>query len=404
MKKKLKLIAAALAAITALSCTSATAYADKLKTVDGVTYRYSDSGKVKGKYTGWAKNSKGNYYYQNGIKVKKNTTINGVRYKFDKTGLCLGKFTGFTKSSGSQMYYYDDQMNRQTYKMRRYWKNGKLVQNKWVKIGGKYHYFGIDGYEIVDGVDSKFVKQEISPNERLEAEAEYIKNVDPNSQMFAYLGTYGDKQVFVFTRENWVFRWGDVQSGRWLDEQIPLWYPGGYYLVIRTKDGFRNLGDYDRVKDETTGENRYKYMISADELIQIRYFLNCFMYDSGITSFEAPASNNPTLSDEARLRICEDYLNFKADSREWKGITAEELKVRYLGTYNGCEVVTVYPEEWEMTDDIQEIEIAGYTITLGSGSLTLMLHKDGTFTEIREAYEKGYLTKSDIKKIANYNK
>ncbi len=70
MKKKLKLIAAALAAITALSCTSATAYADKLKTVDGVTYRYSDSGEAKGKYTGWAKTSKGRYYYKDGVKLK----------------------------------------------------------------------------------------------------------------------------------------------------------------------------------------------------------------------------------------------------------------------------------------------------------------------------------------------
>ena len=67
-------MAATLAAVTALSCTSATAFADRLKTVDGVTYRYSDSGDVNGKYTGWAKTSKGRYYCKDGVKVR-NTWI-----------------------------------------------------------------------------------------------------------------------------------------------------------------------------------------------------------------------------------------------------------------------------------------------------------------------------------------
>ena len=70
MKKTLKLIAATLAAVTALSCASVNAFADKLKTVEGVTYRYTDSGEAKGKYTGWAKTSKGRYYYKDGVKLK----------------------------------------------------------------------------------------------------------------------------------------------------------------------------------------------------------------------------------------------------------------------------------------------------------------------------------------------
>ena len=44
MNIKFKALAAALAAVTALSCASVTAFADKLKTVDGIKYRYSDSG------------------------------------------------------------------------------------------------------------------------------------------------------------------------------------------------------------------------------------------------------------------------------------------------------------------------------------------------------------------------
>ncbi|MBP3854023.1 MAG: hypothetical protein IK990_00225 [Ruminiclostridium sp.] len=80
MKKSFKILAAALAAITAMSCTSATAFADKLKTVDGITYRYSDSGELKGTYTGWRNTSKGKFYYKNGVKLKnKWLKINGKR-------------------------------------------------------------------------------------------------------------------------------------------------------------------------------------------------------------------------------------------------------------------------------------------------------------------------------------
>ena len=133
MKNRLKFFAATFAAITAMSCTSATAFADKLKTIGGVTYLYSDSGSPKGEFTGWAKTSKGKYYYKNGVKIKMSTTINGIRYKFDKTGLCTGRFTGWTKSSLG----------------RRYWKNGVMYKNKWLKSNdGKYYYAGSNGYLV----------------------------------------------------------------------------------------------------------------------------------------------------------------------------------------------------------------------------------------------------------------
>ena len=81
MNIKFKALAAALAAVTALSCASVTAFADRLKTVDGVTYRYSDSGEAKGKYTGWAKTSKGRYYYKDGVKVR-NTWIKNKKGEY----------------------------------------------------------------------------------------------------------------------------------------------------------------------------------------------------------------------------------------------------------------------------------------------------------------------------------
>ena len=71
MKIHLKLLAASVAAVTALSCASVNAFADKLKTVDGIRYRYSDTGELKGKFTGWVTGKSGaKYYYKNGVKLK----------------------------------------------------------------------------------------------------------------------------------------------------------------------------------------------------------------------------------------------------------------------------------------------------------------------------------------------
>ena len=107
MKNLLKLTAAALAAITAMSCASLTSFADKLKTVDGTLYRYSDSGEQKGKYTGWVKTSKGRYYYKNGKMIKnKWLKLNGQpAYYLGKNGRAM---TGPVYLSNGALYHFDD--------------------------------------------------------------------------------------------------------------------------------------------------------------------------------------------------------------------------------------------------------------------------------------------------------
>ena len=107
MKKSFKLIAAALAAITAMSCTSATAFADKLKTVDGVTYRYSDSGEQVGKYTGWAKTSKGKRYYKNGVMYKNKwiKTKSGKYYYAGSDGYMRTGWARVTRGKGLYSYF-----------------------------------------------------------------------------------------------------------------------------------------------------------------------------------------------------------------------------------------------------------------------------------------------------------
>ena len=124
MKRSIRLTAAALAAIAAMSCTSATAFADKLKTVDGVTYKYSDSGEQIGKYSGWAKTSKGRRYYKNGV-------------------LCKNKWLKF---KSGKWFYFDE--------------NGYMATG-WTHIESDWYYITADrgrvtGAQSIDGIGYNF--------------------------------------------------------------------------------------------------------------------------------------------------------------------------------------------------------------------------------------------------------
>ncbi len=113
MKRALKLTAAVLATAAAMSCASATAFADKLKTVDGVKYIYSDSGVKKGKYTGWTKTVNGTrYYYKNGV-MQKNKWLS-----------IKGKKTYYARSNGKMARGDVFFSNGRTY---HFGNNGKLI-------------------------------------------------------------------------------------------------------------------------------------------------------------------------------------------------------------------------------------------------------------------------------------
>jgi hypothetical protein len=101
------------------------------------------------------------------------------------------------------------------------------------------------------------------------------------------------------------------------------------------------------------------------------------------------------LSEEAELKLLENWAAYKG------GFSADELTIyRYYGTFGGREAVVIFPKDWAMTADMQYIEIAGHTIALGSGSLELVVHDNGKFVPIREAYEQGWLIDEDIALIA----
>ncbi|MGN0695418.1 MAG: hypothetical protein ACI4J5_01485 [Oscillospiraceae bacterium] len=140
----------------------------------------------------------------------------------------------------------------------------------------------------------------------------------------------------------------------------------------------------DSIAEYVTSERLYE--IKGDSLVRtsVKY-----------TKLEKP-------SDDRIAALKKDFAAYK--SGVWKDLSADDMAIIcYYGTYNGCEVVIMYPMLGAMTDDMQYIEVGGYTITVGSGSFELLLHKGSTFIGIEEAYASGYLSDEDIAAIAFYS-
>ncbi len=107
------------------------------------------------------------------------------------------------------------------------------------------------------------------------------------------------------------------------------------------------------------------------------------------------------LSEDAEKSLKEDFLTYS--SEKWTGVTASDMFIYYYyGTYNGCEAVVMYNRNSAMNDSEKIISVAEYQLILPSGSLEILLHKDGTFINVNEAYDNGVITASDVKMMKYY--
>lgn len=71
----------------------------------------------------------------------------------------------------------------------------------------------------------------------------------------------------------------------------------------------------------------------------------------------------------------------------------------YYGKFNGCEVfLPLYKLGYD--DAIEYYYVAGYGIFFSCLGYDIYVHKDGTFYELSDAYEKGYISEEDVAKIA----
>lgn len=99
--------------------------------------------------------------------------------------------------------------------------------------------------------------------------------------------------------------------------------------------------------------------------------------------------------------VKEAYLQEKLANGHAEDMTLDDVYiVEYYGIYCDCIVVMITDRQTLYTCMIEEETIADVTIQY-SDSNRMKVYKDGSLYSLQEAYDMGYLTKANIKRIKN---
>ncbi len=129
-------------------------------------------------------------------------------------------------------------------------------------------------------------------------------------------------------------------------------------------------------------------------LVDARDVERIYMKDEGNTLYEK-------FSQSYIAYLSEQY----PEDGYYRSLTSDDIVIdRYLGWYGSgtdCHILLIYPEDQVMTDDILELEIAGYTFTLPSGSMIdhFLVYKDGKFARVKDAYESGMISEEWVAEL-----
>lgn len=199
------------------------------------------------------------------------------------------------------------------------------------------------------------------------------------------------------------------------------------YGVDRTTDVYRNG------KFLTLKEAYEKGWLSKADIRDVHYYHTKENASSKV-DLSVPRPALTPLTEEQELKIKQDYLVFNEKSvkrhedyqNEWYSkktpeeqkeyrekynlpddyvykMTTDEVYIEeYFGTYNGCSVMMMSSSFiGGYTDAIDYCDVAGYVFVYGSGQHHT-IYRNGEFTTLERAYQKGWLTKEDIKNIYYY--
>lgn len=181
MKNLKKTISAILAAAVIFGTSATPVYADKLKTENGVLYRYDDDSVQIGKYTGWAKYKNGTRkYFLDGYFVTGKMPVGKNICTFDKNGVLTEKTPaeiiaeqdGSVHSGDKKISVTAKSLGDGVYEMYPVSKFERWEKGKWVDcLGRDVEYVTCDCLYVLDpkGVlvqeKTPEVKIEFSPEE-----------------------------------------------------------------------------------------------------------------------------------------------------------------------------------------------------------------------------------------------
>lgn len=118
-----------------------------------------------------------------------------------------------------------------------------------------------------------------------------------------------------------------------------------------------------------------------------------------------------SLSTEKVIKIKQDYLKYRKKSVEntgnpnrYNNKSLEDITIsQYFGTYDNCIVVSInMNSDIPPSDDIEE-KIENYKFVYSSRKRGISVYRNGSFTSLSDAYEKGWLSKEDVRDIYHYH-
>ncbi len=121
---------------------------------------------------------------------------------------------------------------------------------------------------------------------------------------------------------------------------------------------------------------------------------------SSTASQFVPQPKNPaTLSKEQENQIKADWVSTYMNPEPQH--TVDQVKLRYLGTYNGYVVLTISDNFYSYPAEVQDVEIDGVVFRNWRNG-GIQVWSDGKFFGLKAAYEKKWLTQTNLKDIAYY--
>lgn len=203
-----------------------------------------------------------------------------------------------------------------------------------------------------------------------------------NVTVLRYYGSYsaGEAVLPVETDKGYT---ADIYSFEVAGYEFEL-ASGEYRIYIHLKDGtFAELSE------------AYENGLMSDEDIA-----SVWNYYNNPGSAAMPSLSPESLSEEAQALLVSDYAEYAQNTLGWGQVSASGIYVMYyFCSVDGAEAVVMASSDMMYTDDIKNVEVAGLTFSLPSSGLDIMLHKDGTFIELSEAYSQEMISDDDVAKL-----
>lgn len=216
---------------------------------------------------------------------------------------------------------------------------------------------------------------------------DYAEFMDLNAEYVRieqYYGTYNGWDALVMESGEL----GYTDDMKYIDiAGYGLALPSGGLDIHMYKDG-------EFVDIETAYKDRR--IITAGAVAAIDYYNGHAGLYVPAAKYTRDAEDKIPLSESQQEAIRYAYSTFA-------NVWAENIRIiEYYGTYRNCEAVVLSPG-YETADE-HYFNAAGHKMYLPSGSLNIYLHREGSFYTLEEAYEKGFLTETEIGLIALENR